>query len=99
MNDSQLNTGEVRVASGDAWTEVRIDPLNGHRSLFSKRAFQPGEVISPFYWDHIQETPTYLTVQIGTGQHVELLPAHLECVNHSCSPAHSHTHSCLHPPP
>jgi hypothetical protein len=66
--------------------EIRTDVNTNTRSLFSKQAFEPNEVISNFSWDEVFETPTYLTVQIGENKHIELKPLFLECVNHSCEP-------------
>jgi hypothetical protein len=66
--------------------EMRIDVITGNRSLFAKRAFRENEVITPFYWTKVYYTPNYLTIQIAEHQHVELLPAWLECTNHSCDP-------------
>ena len=66
--------------------EVRTDVITGHRSLFAKKSFQPEDVISEFYWNEVLNKPTYLTVQIGENEHIELLPSFLECANHSCAP-------------
>lgn len=68
------------------FVEKRVDPVNGFRSLTAKKNFNEYDVISDFYWNVILDTPTYLTVQIGENQHIELLPSHLECANHSCDP-------------
>ena len=66
--------------------ERKVDPITGFRSLLSKKSFMENDVISEFYWNVILKTPSYLTVQIGENQHIELLPSHLECANHSCDP-------------
>ena len=66
--------------------EIRTNVNTNHRSLFAKQAFETNEVISHFSWDEIFKTPTYLTVQIGENEHVELIPTFLECINHSCEP-------------
>ena len=66
--------------------EIRIDPISGNRSLFSKKSFMKNEVIIEFLAKSVQSTPTYLTVQIGEDLHIELLPECLACTNHSCDP-------------
>jgi len=66
--------------------EIRIDPITGHRSLFAKKDFKKDELIIKFLGKNIQATPTYLTVQIGEHEHIELFPECLECANHSCDP-------------
>jgi hypothetical protein len=66
--------------------EIRIDPISGNRSLFSKKAFRKNEVIIEFLAKSVRSTPTYLTVQIGEDLHIELLPECLACANHSCDP-------------
>lgn len=66
--------------------EIRIDPITGNRSLFSKKAFVKDEVIIEFPAKSVSATPTYLTVQIGEDLHIELLPECLACTNHSCDP-------------
>jgi SET domain len=75
----------LTIASTDL-AEIRTDVVTHNRALFSKRAFEPGEVISDFYWRKIFPEATYLTIQIGEAQHIELLPSFLECTNHSCDP-------------
>jgi hypothetical protein len=78
-----IDTAELQNGS---IAEMRIDVITGNRSLFAKRVFQENEVITPFYWTKVYDTPNYLTIQIAERQHVELLPAWLECTNHSCDP-------------
>ena len=80
------NQPKTIVFGQSGFAEIRTDVITGNRSLFSKKAFEANEVISAFYWDKVFETPTYLTVQIGENEHVELLPTFLETVNHSCEP-------------
>jgi SET domain len=74
------------VFGQSGFAEIRTDVITGNRSLFAKKSFQADEVICPFYWDAVYDSPTYLTVQIAENQHVELLPKFLECTNHSCEP-------------
>lgn len=66
--------------------EIRIDPITGNRSLFSRKFFQKDEVIMDFLAKSVQSTPTYLTVQVGETEHIELFPDCLACANHSCDP-------------
>lgn len=66
--------------------EIRIDPITGSRSLFSKKPFRPHEVIIGFMAKDVHSEPNYLTVQIDEHVHIELLPECLECCNHSCEP-------------
>jgi hypothetical protein len=66
--------------------EKRTDVITRHRSLYSRKAFGAHEVIAGFSWNKIHPKPSYLTVQISDNEHIELLPAYLECVNHSCDP-------------
>jgi hypothetical protein len=66
--------------------EIRTDVNTGVRSLFAKQSFNANDVISNFDWDEVYKTPTYLTVQIGESEHIELKPIFLECINHSCEP-------------
>lgn len=66
--------------------EVRTDILANNRSLFSRKNFAAGEIISEFGWRAMYSTPTYLTVQLSDTEHVELFPEYLECINHGCEP-------------
>lgn len=66
--------------------EVRTDILANNRSLFSRKDFAAGEIISEFGWRAMYSTPSYLTVQLSETEHVELFPEYLECINHSCEP-------------
>ncbi len=66
--------------------EVRTDILANNRSLFSRKAFAAGEIISEFGWRAMYSAPSYLTVQLSETEHVELFPEYLECINHSCEP-------------
>jgi len=66
--------------------EIRIDPVSGNRSLFSKKPFKKDELIIEFMAKNVRSTPTYLTVQISEDLHIELLPECLACANHSCDP-------------
>lgn len=79
INDSLILNNKTNI-------EVRVDLVHDNRSLYAKKSFIVNEVISYFNWEVVFKNPSYLTIQIGENQHVELLPKQLECVNHSCSP-------------
>jgi hypothetical protein len=66
--------------------EIRIDPVAGHRSLFSMKEFNADEPIVAFMARATYDVPNYLTVQISDTVHIELFPECLECANHSCEP-------------
>jgi hypothetical protein len=66
--------------------EVRTEIISGNRSLFSRRDFAAGDIISEFGWRAMYSAPTYLTVQLSDTEHGELFPEYLECINHSCDP-------------
>ena len=66
--------------------EIRIDPVGGHRSLFSMKEFKAEDAIVGFMARATYDVPNYLTVQISENVHIELLPECLECANHSCDP-------------
>jgi hypothetical protein len=80
FTDLAIDLDQTEVA------EIRIDPISGNRSLFSKKGFKKNEVIIEFMAKSVRSTPTYLTVQIGEDLHIELLPECLACTNHSCDP-------------
>ncbi len=75
----------IKSNESDA-SEKRTDVITRHRSLYSRKDFKPGDIIALFGWEVIHSKPSYLTVQIGESEHIELSPAYLECVNHSCDP-------------
>ncbi|HBK89939.1 MAG: SET domain-containing protein-lysine N-methyltransferase [Cyclobacteriaceae bacterium] len=79
-------SNKVSIEYSSEVAEKRTDVRQGIRSLWSRRDFQPGDVIAEFTWDMIHPKPNYLTVQIGEGQHILLRPEYLECINHSCDP-------------
>ena len=85
MNLSKPNPTLVEVLTTEV-AEKRIDPISGHRSLFSLRSFEPGECIHEFSAKATHSTPNYLTVQLAENKHIELYPEYLECINHSCDP-------------
>lgn len=66
--------------------EIRIDEKQHSRSLYSRKSFTKDDVIAGFGAKETFSEPTYLTVQVGDNEHIELLPEYLECINHSCEP-------------
>lgn len=84
MNLSASN--EILIDRSSDVAEKRTDVHRNNRSLYSRKDFQPGEIIAEFGWDKVHSTPNYLTVQISEHEHIELLPSYLECINHSCDP-------------
>ena len=75
----------IAIATVDI-AEIRIDPANNHRSLYSRKEFRVNELISEFTAKGVYPNPSYLTVQISDEEHIELFPECLECINHSCDP-------------
>jgi hypothetical protein len=61
-------------------------PDLGQSRLRSLRAFSAGELIAPFRALRVHAAPTRMTVQVSEADHVELSPAWLAFVNHSCAP-------------
>ncbi|PNH02698.1 Histone-lysine N-methyltransferase, H3 lysine-36 specific, partial [Tetrabaena socialis] len=57
-----------------------------HIALYSRKAFEAGDLLIEFGASAEQDHPTYLTLQVGEGRHIELRPEWLEHVNHSCDP-------------
>jgi hypothetical protein len=64
----------------------RTDPTTNSNSLIALRDIKAGECITRFAAAAIHEHPTYLTVQVDDGQHIELWPEQLQYTNHSCAP-------------
>ncbi len=66
----------------EIWKE---DPTGQH-STFSLRNFEPGDIVCEFGATAILQTPSYLTIQVNTNEHICLQPLFLQYINHSCSP-------------
>jgi hypothetical protein len=66
--------------------EVWMDEVSGQHSTFSKVSFQPDEIVCDFGASAIVLTPSYLTVQLNSDEHIYLQPSFLQYINHSCSP-------------
>ena len=86
MLDIIENQPKILAFRPSDFAEVRTDAITGNRSLFSKQNFAANSVICGFNWATVLEKPTYLSVQIGDNEHIELLPTFLECLNHHCAP-------------
>ncbi|MFM8177949.1 MAG: SET domain-containing protein-lysine N-methyltransferase [Candidatus Kapaibacterium sp.] len=82
---SEAETGDVAERAASA-CERMTDAESGFNSLRAKRSFRKDEVITPFRAAAVRATPTYLTVQVDDGAHVELWPPQLQYTNHSCRP-------------
>lgn len=54
--------------------------------VVSRRAWRPGEIVSPIQWEPAQPDPSRLTLQTGVCSHAVPMPFELRYVNHSCAP-------------
>src|SRR5579871_2095630 len=68
---------ELHVVASDGPTGAR---------LITSQPYRRGEVIRPLPCRHIVSEPTYLTIQIGPGQHIDQIDV-LGFMNHSCAPS------------
>lgn len=66
--------------------EVWKDEVTGQHSTFFRKAAVPGDVICDFGASAIVQSPSYLTVQLNTNEHIYLQPSFLQYINHSCQP-------------
>jgi hypothetical protein len=66
--------------------EVWKDEVTGQHSTFSLINVKAGDIICDFGASAILQTPSYLTVQLSTNEHIYLQPSFLQYINHSCSP-------------
>jgi len=67
--------------SGDIFAVVRT-----FKSLCATKAFEKGDIVSPFTAKATQATPSRMTVQLEAHKHIHLYPAFLQYINHSCNP-------------
>lgn len=84
-NSSSIAPGKLLV-SQHGMAQVWKDETTGQHSLHAAKVFSAGEVISAFAPASVHITPSYLTVQTGSQQHITLQPEFLQYVNHSCQP-------------
>jgi len=66
--------------------EVWKEESSGQHSTFSLVDFDPGDIVCDFSASAILQTPSYLTIQLNTNEHICLQPLFLQYINHSCSP-------------
>ena len=66
--------------------EVWKDEVTGQHSTFSRIDVRAGDIICDFGASAIVQTPSYLTVQLNTNEHIYLQPSFLQYINHSCAP-------------
>jgi hypothetical protein len=81
-----LKKAAYRTISSHGSTEVRQKITIQQNALFATIEYTPGEIIADFAAATISSEPTYLTVQVGTGKHITLMPEYLQYINHSCDP-------------
>lgn len=65
---------------------LSLDPNTQQQGLVSLQAIAKDSVVSPFYALEVLQSPTYLSVQVDSGQHIHLAPEFLRYINHSCDP-------------
>ncbi|SDI24709.1 SET domain-containing protein [Propionivibrio dicarboxylicus] len=82
--ENSTDTKTTTVAQGSF--VIRESLLSGEKALHASMAFQEGEVLSEIGFRSLVIAPNYLSVQFGEAEHGMLFPAHLEYINHSCSP-------------
>lgn len=75
-----------KITKVGSFGEIRECQTTGIKSLHATGEFSPGEVISKFGPLEVRNSPNYLTVQIGEGEHIMLDPEYLQYINHSCDP-------------
>ena len=69
--------------------EIGVLHYNGtthQKSLHAVVPIKNGEVFSSFRAGNRLSYPTRFTVQLGEDEHIELQPAFLQFINHSCKP-------------
>lgn len=83
-----MNAGLATSLAVDEAEFVQVirQPETGQNALLALQPFRAGEVLAPFGARTMHATPNYLTVQVGEGRHIELDPAILQYMNHSCEP-------------
>ena len=67
-------SADYRLISHHDFAEVRRRNSNGQNALFVTRSYSAGDLISGFSAGTIAGEPTYLTVQVGEGKHITLVP-------------------------
>ncbi len=75
-----------RMISDHGYAAVQLSLSNEQMGFFAKKSYRAGETLSSFSARAVLPAPSYLTVQLGQGQHILLFPEHLQYINHSCDP-------------
>ncbi|MBI1343156.1 MAG: SET domain-containing protein-lysine N-methyltransferase [Terrimonas sp.] len=86
MQTQQTNPTAYRSIFSNEFCEIMESQVTGFKSLHALKAFEPGDLISPFNASFVSTKPSYLTVQVGYRKHITLLPQFLQYINHSCNP-------------
>jgi SET domain len=83
-----MNTATITtvVISNHDFAEKLLQPETNHHLLISTKAYQPGNVISPFNASAVHQVPSKYTVQVADDKHIILSPEFLQYINHSCNP-------------
>ncbi|HEY2721548.1 MAG TPA: SET domain-containing protein-lysine N-methyltransferase [Chitinophagaceae bacterium] len=66
--------------------EIWKEEVTDQHSTFSRINLREGNTICDFGASAIVQTPSYLTVQLNTKEHIYLQPSFLQYINHSCCP-------------
>ncbi len=74
------------MTSQDNFATIWQDIETKHRSLWSSRSFQPGEVVSNLHAGKYLSERTSGSLQIGDYQHILIFPEILHSITHSCNP-------------
>ncbi len=86
MNTKTFNSPYGRVISQHQIANVLESESTRQKCLLAAVSFLPGDVITSFNAGSTQSFATYLTIQIGSGKHITLLPEFVQYINHSCAP-------------
>ncbi len=79
-------TTQKQLLSQHGFANVVLNTSTNQKSLNAVKVIESAELISFFNAKEAYKSPTYLTIQIGSNQHITLMPEFLQYVNHSCEP-------------
>jgi hypothetical protein len=84
----KLKTGksQIELLSHHGLGDIYYDHATQQRSFVATQPLHAGDILYTFSPKQIQSKPTYLTVQVGKGRHIELNPEFLAAINHGCDP-------------
>lgn len=82
----QATTLTTISLSHHGFAEKLLQPQTNHHLLISTKAFEPGDIISPFSAAETHTRPSRYTVQVAEEKHIILAPEFLQYINHSCNP-------------